>query len=103
MARTRQREKRKFQISGIDARVVDDFQKKLADINLITGKAEEKKPKFITRIVAGWMQTVGRDCIPADLIRLWWEEGEVAKNGGTKHEGKKLKTEVRKALKGSSR
>lgn len=99
MARTRQREKRKFQISGVDAGLVDDFQKKLAKIGLIAAKSKGKgEPKFITRVVAGWMQTVARDCIPPDLIRLWWEEGEVAKNGGTKHEGKKLKTEVHKTL-----
>lgn len=100
MAKKLRRVKRKLQISGIDAKLVDDFQKKLADVGIIAGKG---KPKFITRIVAGWMQTVARDCIPPDLIRLWWEEGEVAKNGGTKHEGKKLKTEVRKALKVSGR
>ena len=98
MARTRQREKRKFQISGIDARLVDDFQKKLAAIGVIAPKG---KPKFVTRIVAGWMQTVARNCISPELIKLWWEEGQVAKNGGTKYEGNKLKTEVRKALRGS--
>lgn len=98
MARTRQRQKRKFQISGIDARLVDDFQKKLADIGVIAPKG---KPKFVTRIVAGWMQTIARSCIPPELIKLWWEEGEVAKNGGTKYQGTKLKTKVGKAFRGS--
>lgn len=98
MAKRLRREKRKLQISGIDTKLVDDFQKKLANIDVIATKG---KPKFITRIVAGWMQTVARDCIPADLIRLWWEEGEVAKNGGTKYQGNKLKTKVGKAFGGT--
>ena len=98
MAKKLRRAKRKLQISGIDTKLVDDFQKKLADIGVIAPKG---RPKFVTRIVAGWMQTVARNCISPELIRLWWEEGEVAKNGGTKYQGTKLKTKVGKAFGGT--